>query len=488
MSRRVWREVPRDEEGKVLTPYSVALHMVGKLFRDLPPTPTSRVLDAGCGPGVFIEAVIEWCRKRDLEIPEIVGVELDPVFAETARNRFRVFKKVRIIQGDFLAMSEHDLGGKFDYIISNPPYISYEKIPLAERARYRRLFKCAVGRFDTYMLFFEKGLELLKPGGRLVFVTPEKYLYVVSAKPLRRLLSSYLVEEVELLSEDAFGGILAYPAITVVWKRPPEGSTVVKLRDGTAVEVALPRDGSQWLPAALAALRPPAVGASVAAARLKDLASRLSAGVATGLDEVFVIPKTSLPRELEPYAHPTVSGAELARLEPGEAVDHRRLRHVMLVPYAADGRLLSEEEAKPLLDYLARHRPRLEGRTAVRVKGKKWYAFHEEPPLKDILKPKILWPDIAREPAFYLDTEGRIVPRHTVYYLVPKDPRMLEELAKYLNSEEAKKWLKAHCQRAANGYLRLQAHILKELPVPKNLASCIKESDLQKGLEAWILK
>lgn len=57
------------------------------------------------------------------------------------------------------------------------------------------------------------------------------------------------------------------------------------------------------------------------------------------------------------------------------------------------------------------------------------------------------------------------MPRHTVYYLVPKDANMVVELVKYLNSEEAKEWLKAHCQTAANGYLRLQAHALKELPL-----------------------
>jgi hypothetical protein len=76
-------------------------------------------------------------------------------------------------------------------------------------------------------------------------------------------------------------------------------------------------------------------------------------------------------------------------------------------------------------------------------------------------------PDIAREPVFYVDVEGRIVPRHTVYYLVPKDANTVVELIKCLNSEEAKRWLKAHCQRAANGYLRFQAHILKELPISK---------------------
>jgi SAM-dependent methyltransferase len=474
MGRRVQRKNAENSEGKVLTPYRVALHMVDKLFKDLPPTSSSRVLDAGCGPGVFIDAIIDWCNAKGLELPEIIGVEIDPKFAEIARRRFKGIDKVRIVEGDFLAMGERDLGGKFDYIISNPPYISYEKIPFNEREKYRKLFKCAVGRFDTYMLFFEKSLELLKTGGKLVFITPEKYLYVISAKPLRKLLSGYFVEEIELLSEDAFEGILAYPAITVLWNRFPEGPTRVKLRNGTVIEVIPPTDGSPWLAAALARLGPPTERNSSDIVKLKDVALRISAGVATGLDEAFVIPKARLPKGLEPYAYPTVSGAELVRFKPGEVIDVRKLSHVILVPYTLEGKLLDEESAKQLISYLARYKTRLEERTAVRVKGKKWFAFHEDPPLKDLLRPKILWPDIAREPFFYVDVEGRIVPRHTVYYLVPKDANMVVELVKYLNSEEVKEWLKAHCQRAANGYLRLQAHILKELPIPEDYISRYK--------------
>jgi len=469
MGRKLQQKTIENGEGKVMTPYSVALLMVDKLFRNMPPASSSRVLDAGCGLGVFIEAIIRWCREMDLEIPEIIGVELDSKFVEIARNRFKGIDRVKIIQGDFLTIEGHVLGGKFDYVISNPPYISYEKIPLDERKKYRRLFKCAVGRFDTYMLFFEKGLNVLKPRGKLVFITPEKYLYVLSAKPLRKLLSNYFVEEIELLSEDVFGEILAYPAITVIWKHSAERSTSVKLRDGRIVEIIPPKDGSPWLATALARLSSSVKGDTIEAMRLKDVALRISAGVATGLDEVFVIPRISLPKELEPFAYPTVSGAELARFGLGEAIDPKKLRHVMLMPYNIEGELLEEEMAKPLINYLAKYRFRLEKRTAVKVRRKRWYAFHEDPPLKDLLKPKILWPDISREPAFYVDLEGKIVPRHTVYYLVPKDASMLAELARYLNSEEVKKWLKVHCQRAANGYLRLQSHVLKELPVPRNI-------------------
>jgi adenine-specific DNA-methyltransferase len=64
-----------------------------------------------------------------------------------------------------------------------------------ERRSYRQRYTTATGRFDLYLLFFEQALRLLKPGGRLVFITPEKFLYVRTAEPLRRALGAVAVEE-----------------------------------------------------------------------------------------------------------------------------------------------------------------------------------------------------------------------------------------------------------------------------------------------------
>jgi hypothetical protein len=65
-----------------------------------------------------------------------------------------------------------------------------------------------------------------------------------------------------------------------------------------------------------------------------------------------------------------------------------------------------------------------------------------------------------------VDEVGDIVPRHSLYYLVPREAGHIQDLCEYLNSNTAVEWLMAHCQRAANGFIRLQSHILKRLPVP----------------------
>jgi hypothetical protein len=77
-----------------------------------------------------------------------------------------------------------------------------------------------------------------------------------------------------------------------------------------------------------------------------------------------------------------------------------------------------------------------------------------------------------------IDRDGSIVPRHSVYYIVPALPERIDELAEYLNSDAAANWLRDHCQRAANGFLRLQSHVLKKLPLPASLESLVPQLDL----------
>jgi hypothetical protein len=137
----------------------------------------------------------------------------------------------------------------------------------------------------------------------------------------------------------------------------------------------------------------------------------------------------------------------------------------MLVPYRSDGSLIPESELGALKEFLNDpcRKERLLRRTC--VQSRPWYAFHENPPLKDILRPKVLCKDIGAKPVFVIDRKGEILPRHSLYYIVPKDSAVLDELADFLNSHGAARWLADHCQRAANGFLRLQSHVLKELPL-----------------------
>jgi len=444
--------------GHVRTPDEIAERVVRQLFRDNPPTTGDRILYPGCGDAPFAAAVERVCNEKDWPVPDGYGVEINPEHLQVARQRdlshFNGHKQ------DFLRSDMLD-AGKFEYIVGNPPYVPIEDLTEDEKSRYRSEFSTASGRFDLYLLFFERALSMLAENGRLSFITPEKFEYVDTAAPLRRLLTSdtFHVEEINHIPEDTFSGLVTFPCVTTVCRETTDQETVVKLRDGSSHTTSLPGGGS-WA----ASVRNSEIVELQTGVTLDDITERISPGLATGADNVFVMEQSAVPESIpSKWVRPTVSGKQLREYD-GPYTDS-----VFLCPYHDDGELASENELSEFYDWLTNHRGRLEDRSCV-LNGKTWYAWREAPPMNDILQPKIVFRDIAKKPKFWSESDGNVIPKHSVYYAVPQDRVPVNDLIEYLNSTEARMWMEANCQKAHNGYYRLQSRVLSELPVPKELA------------------
>lgn len=445
-------------DGFVPTPPGLATDMVATLFADNPPTEGDRILYPGVGTGPFVTAVTEYCNANNYPVPGGVGVDIDENRLETARNTHESVP-VTFRQLDFL---DTDTGlGSFEYIVGNPPYVSIENLDESDKQRYQREFTTASGRFDLYFLFFEQALSHLADGGRLVFVTPEKFEYVEAASDLRELLASYDVEAITHALEDVFEGYITYPTITTLTTQSTttHDTTSITRRDGSQASVSVPTDGSSW--AGTIRQSASVKGETVP---LSEVCSRISCGVATGNDSVFVRNRGDVPEFIREFIVPTVSGSELTTHE-GPYTDS-----VFISAYTADGELRALDQHPRLKDFLDEYRDELEDRYCVYNDGKAWYAWHETPPMQAMLQPKLVWQDVSESLKFYADSDGTVVPRHSVYYLIPKPGVSLDNLQTQLNSPETRAWLAANCQRAANGFLRLQSSVLKDLPVPKSLS------------------
>jgi len=443
-------------KGYFQTPQKVVDNMVVKLFEGLYPKPTDTILDTGCGPGDFINGIIRWCTNNQTSLPRITGVELDSFYAQKAVGRFKEYPTIHIEETDFLLQPYK----KYNYIIGNPPYVPITELSIDEKKLYKPRFNTAIERFDLYHIFFEKSLKSLKKRGRLVYITPEKFTYTSTTRPLRQLLTSMQVSEIEFLEEDTFEGLTTYPTITIIDNSPYVKETKIIYRDGTMKRVKLPINGDSW-----SSVLNGEVEAEVKY-HLKDICLRISAGIATGADKVFVKNNNTLHEELKPYSYPTISGKELDVNK-----DTFRISQSMLIPYNKNGKLLPIEELGPLEKYLSQDHivKQLTGRKSQREKA--WYKFHDSVPLKDLLKPKIICKDITSKPRFWIDESGTIVPMHTVYYIIPKERVSIETLFNYLNSDFTRDWLMIHCQRARGGFIRLQSKVLKEIPIPEELYS-----------------
>jgi hypothetical protein len=445
-------------KGHVPTPSPLADRMVTKLFQENKPTDDKTILYPGCGTGPFIDSVYRYCKKEDLPVPEGVGIELNPEHLIKAQKNHSN-KNVELVQRDFLKESVLEEYNRFDYVIGNPPYVPIEELSEKEKQDYRTRFETAKGRFDLFALFFERALEMLAEEGRLVFITPEKLEYTETTAPLRRTLSAHDIEEIEHVDEGSFGELITFPVITTVNKAPLTDTQVIT-RDGEEYVVSLPTDGSSW--AATVRGGAPEIETGVV---LDDICERISCGVATGADSVFVVDEEAVPPQLEDWTFPTTSGKQL-RINDGPDSGQ-----VFISPYDEHGNLASEDELGAFGEWANIHRGRLEDRSCYKKDKRAWYAWHENPPMEDILQPKIVSKDITKTPYFWRDDTGEVVPRHSVYYLIPDNSVVLDELQEYLNSPTTAAWLEANCQRAANGFLRIQSTVLKKLPVPQKFAS-----------------
>ena len=83
-----------------------------------------------------------------------------------------------------------DENAGFDVAVANPPYVNMVEMDTADstyRSILRGCFTSASGGFDLYVPFMERGLQLLKTGGMIVFIVPNKVLSAEYAKGIRSL-------------------------------------------------------------------------------------------------------------------------------------------------------------------------------------------------------------------------------------------------------------------------------------------------------------
>ncbi len=154
---------------------------------------------------------------------------------------------------EVFAAGDDGSGGGFDVVLGNPPYIRQERLG-AIKPYLARHYAAYDGMADLYVYFIERGLGLLRPGGRLSFILTNKWMKAGYGEPLRRFLAerAWLDQVVDFgHAKSFFADADVFPSIFVT--RRPDGAPP----PDTVQVCAIPRDAVETadLPGQIAARR-----------------------------------------------------------------------------------------------------------------------------------------------------------------------------------------------------------------------------------------
>ncbi|MCT7526673.1 Eco57I restriction-modification methylase domain-containing protein [Aliarcobacter cryaerophilus] len=184
-----------------------------------------KILDPACGSGAFLNQALEYLisehknLQNDLalmgdlfasymveeEILEhnLYGVDINEDAVEIAKlslwlrtaKRGRPLTKLAdkiVCANSLLEMPFSE--NSFDVVIGNPPYGA--KTSKDEQAKFRKIYKTALFKMDTYSLFIERAFHYLKENGYFSYIVPYTWMTIGQHFELRKFLLERNIYEI----------------------------------------------------------------------------------------------------------------------------------------------------------------------------------------------------------------------------------------------------------------------------------------------------
>ncbi|EER68596.1 Eco57I restriction-modification methylase domain-containing protein [Gemella haemolysans] len=476
-----------------------------------------KVIDPACGSGAFLIAAYDYLKKELDEINDriadlkgrtqelfdgdemydasleneylikcLYGVDLNPESVEISKLSLwlrtltndkpltnlddNIKSGNSITEFDFQEeFLEVFVKGGFDVVIGNPPYVKQERLKDVKHVLEEK-YLTFMGTADLYCYFYELGINILRSGGILGYITSNKWLRAKYGTNVRQLLNKYFIIEIEDHGSMKQFSDAEVNTNIIITKKVNRQNTQVRIvlteEDNKIFETSqsnFSKDGYLFLDNRLLKVKEKI---DTIGKPLGDWNIEINYGIKTGLNDAFIIDKEKYDelvkkdRKNKEILVPLLRGRDINRYSKNYADLYLINVHN---GYKIGIEKISEINIDDYIfvkEHLNSFEPKLSKRSD---KGKTPYNLRNCAYLNDFKNQKIIYGETVTGASFFLDNDGFIIDK-TAFMLLGESIKYILALLNSRFIEFAYKTFYAGIILSSSGF-QYNKEYLKKLPI-----------------------